>query len=322
MNCAIKYAGVKFYRYHKTGLIDIIKLERKIDSNSAAVIITHLYSQKEDIKNFISKFKNKITIIEDAAINFGAKIDDQYLGTLADFGFFSFAMVKNVNTFTGGAIFVKDDKIFKNYISKQKLKKFPIYKTINLLFTALIIKLFFNNLSYQLSHYFLKFVYKKKLNFILRRIYPVLYHNLQDKIPELYFYDFNWVMNDVGIYNLKNIEKDIIERIQKAKIYFQEIDDAVALKTNCFNGENCLLEYPIILKKDSCIYIHKELMEKGFDIRHTWYINNVKTLKNSKEEDFKQTYYLESKILCLPVHKNISEKDIKKISSIINNYNK
>ena len=39
-----------------------------------------------------------------------------------------------------------------------------------------------------------------------------------------------------------------------------------------------------------------------------------KTLKNSKEEDFKQTYYLESKILCLPVHKNISEKDIKKIS--------
>ena len=75
-------------------MIDIIKLERKIDSNSAAVIITHLYSQKEDIKNFISKFKNKITIIEDAAINFGAKIDDQYLGTLADFGFFSFAMVK------------------------------------------------------------------------------------------------------------------------------------------------------------------------------------------------------------------------------------
>ena len=53
-------------------------------------------------------------------------------------------------------------------------------------------------------------------------------------------------------------------------------------------------------------------MEKGFDIRHTWYINNVKP-KNSKEEDFKQTYYLESKILCLPVHKNISEKDIKKI---------
>ena len=76
-------------------------------------------------------------------------------------------------------------------------------------------------------------MYIKKLNFILRRIYPVLYHNLQDKIPELYFYDFNWVMNDVGIYNLKNIEKDIIERIQKAKIYFQEIDDAVALKTNC-----------------------------------------------------------------------------------------
>ena len=117
-----------------------------------------------------------------------------------------------------------------------------------MLFTALIIKLFFNNLSYQLSHYFLKFVYKKIKLYFKKNLSSVISY-LQDKIPELYFYDFNWVMNDVGIYNLKNIEKDIIERIQKAKIYFQEIDDAVALKTNCFNGENCLLEYPIILKK-------------------------------------------------------------------------
>ena len=63
---AIKYAGgeVSYIDIDKkTGLIDIIKLERKIDSNSAAVLITHLYSQKEYIKNFISKFKNKITII-------------------------------------------------------------------------------------------------------------------------------------------------------------------------------------------------------------------------------------------------------------------
>ena len=36
-------------------------------------------------------------------------------------------------------------------------------------------------------------------------------------------------MNDVAIYNLKKVEKDFDERIRKAKIYFQEIDDNVAL---------------------------------------------------------------------------------------------
>ena len=92
---AIKYAGgeVEYVDIdQKTGLIDTTKLEQKINSNTAGVIITHLYSHNEDIKNI--KFKNKITIIEDAAINFGAKINNQFLGTLADFGFFSFSMVE------------------------------------------------------------------------------------------------------------------------------------------------------------------------------------------------------------------------------------
>ena len=74
----------------KTGLIDVTKLEQKINSNTAGVIITHLYSHNDDIKKFILKFKNKITIIEDAAINFGAKMNNQFLGTLADFGFLVF----------------------------------------------------------------------------------------------------------------------------------------------------------------------------------------------------------------------------------------
>ena len=60
-------------------------------------------------------------------------------------------------------------------------------------------------------------------------------------------------------------------------------------------------------------------MDSGYDIRHTWYINNVKTLKIIKN-DFHQTFNLENKVLCLPIHKNISD-DIKKISLIINNYN-
>ena len=74
---------------------------------------------------------------------------------------------------------------FSKNISQKNLKKYPISKTINLVITAIIIKLFFNNFSYQISHYFLKLVYKKK-KIYFKRIYPVLYHNFQDEIPELY----------------------------------------------------------------------------------------------------------------------------------------
>ena len=203
----------------------------------------------------------------------------------------------------------------------RKTIKFPILKTINLLFTAITIKLFFNNFSYQLSHYFLKFIYSRKINFVLKKIYPVLFHQLEDKTPINYYYDFNWVMNEVGIYNLKKIKEQIEERNNKANLYNKIIKDEVAIKTECLNGENALLEFPIILKKVTNQIAHDKLMTEGYDIRHTWYINNVKSHVNTNINDFKDTNLIEKKIFCLPLHENIKTSDIKKISSIINNLN-
>lgn len=321
---AIIYAGgeISYIDMNKnTGLIDQEKLANKIDQNTAGVIITHLYSNKEEIRKFINYFNDKIYIIEDAAINFGAKVDNKYLGTLADFGFFSFAMVKNLNTLTGGAIFIKDKNIFDEYILSRKTIQYPILKTINLLFTAIIIKLFFNNLSYQISHYFLKFIYSRKINFVLKKIYPVLFHQLEDKTPINYYYDFNWAMNEVGIYNLKKVKEQIQERNNKANLYNKIIKDEVAIKTDCLKGENALLEFPIILKKVTNQIAHDKLMEEGYDIRLTWYINNVKSNVNLSIDDFEDTNLIEKKIFCLPLHENIKTSDIKKISSIINNLN-
>ena len=106
----------------------------------------------------------------------------------------------------------------------------------------------FNNISYQFFHYFLKLVYKKKIRFFLKKIYPILYHSYEKKIPEINFLDFNWIMNDVGVYNLKKINKNYEERLKKAKMFYNLIDENVATKSDCFLKENSLLEYPIILK--------------------------------------------------------------------------
>ena len=318
---AITYAGGKVSYIdidHTTGLINENELEKNIDENTAGVIITHLYSENNSIKKFINKFKNKIFIIEDAAINLGAKVENSFLGTLGDFGFFSFALVKNLNTFTGGAIYIKDNNIFNDYISKRKVKNFPFNKTINLLLTTLFIKFFFNNFTYQITHYFLRFVYLKNIKFVLKKIYPVLFHKLEEKIPEIYSYDFNWHLNDVGIYNLKKIQNDLEERIAKGRLYKELINNNVAIKTNCLSGDNAILEFTIILKTTSNLKAHSKLMQEGYDVRHTWYINNMKSNKYLNKDNFKDTFLIDEKILCLPLHKNISNLDIKKISNIIN----
>ena len=320
---AIKYAGgvVDFVDMNEhTGLIDEKKLEVKINNQTAGVLITHLYSDKKSIKNFIQKFENKVTIIEDAAINFGAKLDDKFLGTLGHYGFYSFALVKNLNTFTGGALYIKDKQIYDDYISRKNYNKFPLSKTFSLMFTAFIIKFFFNNIFYQISHYFLKIIYKKKIKFFMKKIYPVLFHKFEKEIPNYYFQDFNWLMNDVGNYNLKKINSDLMDRLDKAKSYSNLISDEVAIKTKCLNGENALLEYPIILKKINNVKAQQILFDQGYDIRLTWYINNINQDLNLTKNNFKDTYAVEKKILCLPLHKNISTDDINKISSIVNTF--
>ena len=227
-------------------------------------------------------------------------------------------MVKNLNTFTGGAVFIENKQIYQDYISNRKVKKFPFLKTLSLLFTAVIIKTFFNNFSYQISHFFLKIVYKKKINIVLKKIYPVLFHKLESKIPNIYFLDFNWTLNDVGNYNLTKVDNGIRKRIQKAKVYFSLINEDVAIKTNCLDGENALLEYPIILKNKNNIQAHQELMSKGYDVRHTWYINKIHEREKPHKDKFKDSCFIEDRILCLPLHDNISKDDINKISKIIN----
>ena len=320
---AIIYAGgePKFIDLDlETGLVDSIELKKEINEYTAAVLITHLYSREHHINNFINEFKGKIKIIEDAAINLGAKTDKGFLGTLADYGFYSFNIVKNLNTLQGGAIFIRNNNEFESYQKEYCKNKFPVANFLTNLIVASIIKIFFNNISYQFTHYILKFIYKHNIKFILKKIYPVLFYKLKKKIPNNYNYDFNYIMDCVACDKLKKINIDINERIQKAMLYEKYLNTAAVKKFNFnFNLENIFLEYPIILNKFNNKIMHKILLDYGYDIRHTWYLNNARNFNNYNSEKFKTIEIIEDRILCLPLHKNIKNYDIKNICNIINN---
>ncbi len=125
-------------------------------------------------------------------------------------------------------------------------------------------------------------------------------------------------MNEVGKDNLNNVDEDFHNRLDKAKLYEKYINNSSSKKIVFDSKENAFLEYPIILKKINNLDLHNRLMEKGYDIRKVWYINNVKNEKNYDPDKFKNTFDLERKIFCLPLHNNINENDIKNISKIIN----
>ena len=301
----------------ETGLPNITEVKNKINKKTLAIIITHLYSSEVNIKIFTSFIKKKsLCLIEDCAINFGSVVrynnKKKILGTLGDYGFFSFGMMKNICLMNGGALYVQDKKKY-NQISRNISKKikFPLLKFINLLFFSLLINFSFCKFIYNIFTFkVLQYGYSKE-NFLIRKIYPGLFPFLSNKTPESFNFDFNTPLATAGIYQLKDFKRKHLERVNKVKFYNKLLKNFKQIKLLKFQTyhENSFLEYPIIIKNKNNKDVHTFLLKAGFDIRKKWYIN-CSTLKKFRirEINFPNVKKIDETILCLPVHDKINSK--------------
>ena len=297
-------------------------MDNKINENTAGLVLTHLYSNKEDILNFQKKYEKKIKVIEDVAINFGAKIDDnKFLGTIFDYGFYSFGVMKNLCTFHGGAIICKD-KSRLNEI-EQNLKhniNYPLISSLKLLLLCILIDLLYNKYTF---NFFTYFILKLSIKKIDQLMYPGVYPRLLKSKPRHYNYKFQSIFAVAGVENLKNLKSKHQKKIEKVKFYEKYLDENLKINNFCNYEVNSFLEYPILLKKNNNKFLSKKLLNIGYDIRHTWYVNSIRYLElNFSYEKFLNCELLHKKILSLPTHENISEKDIIKICKLINFYEK
>lgn len=93
-----------------TMMLDAAKVESKITDNTAAIVLVHYagFGGKAKIFNDICK-KNSIYLVEDAAQGFGCVEDKNFLGTVGDFGCFSFHETKNLHAGLSGALAVNNE---------------------------------------------------------------------------------------------------------------------------------------------------------------------------------------------------------------------
>lgn len=104
-------------------LIDTSKIEKNISKKTKAIIPVHLYGQACDM-DMIKKIANKyrLKIIEDCAQSQGAKYKNRYVGTIGDFGCFSFYPTKILGGYgDGGFIIAKSSNSYK------KVKRLRFY---------------------------------------------------------------------------------------------------------------------------------------------------------------------------------------------------
>jgi len=89
--------------------IDPEDVKRKITERTRAIVIVHYGGHACDMDQILTIAKeNRLKVIEDAAHACGGKFRGQMLGSLGDFGCFSFHAVKNLATGDGGMIATND----------------------------------------------------------------------------------------------------------------------------------------------------------------------------------------------------------------------
>lgn len=85
--------------------LDPADVARRITPRTKALIPVHLFGQAADMDALLALAKtHHLAVIEDAAQSFGARYRDRHVGTLGEFGTFSFFPSKNLGGFGDGGL--------------------------------------------------------------------------------------------------------------------------------------------------------------------------------------------------------------------------
>jgi dTDP-4-amino-4,6-dideoxygalactose transaminase len=200
--------------------LDPAKLEAAITSKTRAIVPTHLYGQPCDMDRIMSIAQtHKLAVIEDCAHALGAKYKGHKVGTFGDASFFSFQMLKPLNTYGGGMAVTNNDALAARIRTFAEAEEWPAAKDVfkKILFGNLQRKLigpygftFTMFLAFYIASFFGDYDLSR---YLWEKIRPL------DPLPESYRRRYTNAQALIGIRMLQNIDAfNALNRAHAAKL--------------------------------------------------------------------------------------------------------
>ena len=106
--------------------LDPSAFERAITPRTRAVVPTHLYGLPCDMRRILAiARRHGLKVIEDCAHALGATWDGRPVGAMGDAGFFSFQLLKPLNTYGGGMAVTNDDAVAARVREQTARERLP-----------------------------------------------------------------------------------------------------------------------------------------------------------------------------------------------------
>ena len=261
--------------------------EKLIDSNTAAIMVTHLHGLVAEIPKFKAICKKaNILLIEDAAQAFGAKIRDSHAGTIGDIGIFSFGRYKHVSSLYGGMLVTAQKslhtKISNQYAKFNKTKRSKLLKRcLELLVKDLLTKTcLFQLILFQ----FIRISEKYDIMFLKRIFGSENDLTKKEKIPSSYLERLSESQARMVINQLGCLKTNNLKRVENATQYLHALKENDALKLPPLRNDlsHVYTYYPVQVKDREGLIKHLIAAKRDASIQH---------YKNCADLDIFKKYY-------------------------------
>lgn len=298
--------------------IDPAKIEAAITPNTRAVVPTHLYGQPCDMDPIMEIAKaHNLAVIEDCAHALGATYKGRKVGTFSHASFFSFQMLKPLNSYGGGMAVTNDEGVAARIRSLADAEEWPRAKDVfkKILFGNLQRKLigpygftFTMFLAFYIASFFGDYDLSR---YLWERIRPL------DPLPESYRKRYTNAQAIIGLRMLENIDAfNALNRAHAAQLT-GALKDVNGVQPPALQPETESVYYQYCIRATDPDLLKHRAIRSGVDVEimHVDICNVLDVF-----EDFKTKCPVAEgteHTLQLPVYASLTENDLNRIIQVI-----
>jgi len=240
----------------KTFNMDPASVNKRISGKTRAILATHLFGTPCKIDEIIDIAKDKsIYVIEDCAHSAGSKFKNKYTGAFGDISFFSFEVIKPLNTYGGGMVVTNNKKLAEEVRRLSCQSNTEATVCFKKIYTAFFESYF---LSTFLSFPFLYLLSSRKFNKVIYKIYRRMQNTSKARKP------FTGFQAYLGLCKLATLEQRIRKRQELANHFKSLLSADIAPQGIEFDSTPNYYFFVARLPSNTDL-VRRKLLKQGID---------------------------------------------------------
>lgn len=304
-------------------LLDINDLERKINSRTVAMLITHLFGYSNDMAAIADiARKHNVPFIEDCSQAVSSCYGGKPLGTFGEAAIYSLSLLKPVCTINGGMIISANQQLLADI--RNDIRNLPAMTMVGPLaeaFKNLVLK----TITRQNLFTFVTFPLIKLT--IWKDDYLAKYQktnktvSLRASLPKTFLEKFSWQQAILGLSQLRSLKQREDKRIENGLYLYQNINNGHVTKPQTVNNqsENTFWLFPVQVDKSSQF--------RNYLAKHNIDCSKMLLSCVCEEEAFKsfrfdcpQAQDIKAKTIFIPGYMDLKRNQLEYVVSVVNEY--